>query len=264
MIGIIYKFTSKLSNKFYIGQHLCLSKEDFVKSKKTAYWGSGVIWFNVVNDLKTRFPNVWHKLIKREILCVIKNGDAVLMNKTEKYFIEKFKAEYKYKNGGCNVLPGAPYGEDWVNVMRSSEIRKKVSDKNRVSMKGVLAGEKHWNYGKHRSEETKKKISQAHIGKSVSDKVKEILKFYRCLPKSEEHRKKIGDSQRGEKSVHFGIKLSEEHKNKVGASLIEYYKNNKSKNIGTKWITDGVKCKKIKEGEKLPNGWKFGRIISQR
>lgn len=262
MIGVIYKFTCKLSGRFYIGQHVCNSVEEFLRCNKSSYWGSGTIWFDLIKNLKRRFPNCWFKLIHREVVCVIRNADPISMNKMEEYFINKLDGDYKRNKGGCNILQGAAYGKDWVNAMKSPEIRKKVSDKNKISMKGVLAGEKHWNYGKHRSDETKRKISIAHIGKKVCDKTYKLLLEYSKKPKSIEHRKKIGDAQRGNKSIHFGVPLSDEHKRKVGNSLKEYYSKHESSNKNTKWITNGHISKKIRIGDELPNGWRYGRVYN--
>ena len=44
--------------------------------------------------------------------------------------------------------------------MMSEETKKKLS----IIKKGQMAGTKHWHYGQHWSEETKTKISEAHLG----------------------------------------------------------------------------------------------------
>jgi len=46
------------------------------------------------------------------------------------------------------------------------------------------------------------------------------------------------------------LKLSELGKNYIGE---------KNSQFGTRWITNGDICIKIKSGESIPNGWKFGR-----
>lgn len=72
--------------------------------------------------------------------------------------------------------------------VRTKEYKQKLSE--------AKLGKKHWNWGKHLSEETKQKIGAVHIGK----------------PLSREHRKKLS-------KAHIGVKLSEEHVKKVSESL---------------------------------------------
>lgn len=81
------------------------------------------------------------------------------------------------------------------------------------------------------------------------------------LPKSEEHRKKIGDAQRGRKSVHFGKHLSEEHKLKMSKGLKESYRKKGCVHTGKKWITNGVENKWHDPKLPIPKGWRYGRTI---
>lgn len=252
MIGIIYKFTILTSRRFYVGQHEAETVEEFLVSKPSlysCYWGSGsAIWEHVLNKHIAQYPTNWNKLIKREILLVMNSYSPKSLNKMERYWIKKAKAHYSYKLGGCNFLWGEARGDDWVNAMKIPEIRAKVSAKNRISLKGKLAGDKHWNYGKHRPKEVREKISKAHKGKRLSENTKMILSEIRKgKTKSESHRKKIGDAQRGEKSVHFGKHLSKEQRDKISKQMTKLI-----------WINNGLECKRIC-GE-IPEGWAKGRL----
>ena len=85
------------------------------------------------------------------------------------------------------------------------------------AMKGKLAGEKHPFYGKHHSEETRKKLSEAHKGKKMS----------------EESKKKMSAAKKGKH-------LSEEHKNKVAeANIGMHFFNNGEINIRAKECPPG-------------------------
>ena len=92
----------------------------------------------------------------------------------------------------------------------SEETRKRLSDS--------------WDYDKHFSADTRKKLSEAHKGK-----------------------------QAGEKNPNYGKRMSEEQKKKIGAA-------NKGKNIWTKgvhWYNNGKINKRAKE---CPPGFIPGRI----
>ena len=252
MIGIIYKFTILTNRRFYVGQHEAESVEEFLVSKpslSSCYWGSGsAIWEHVLKKHIDKYPTNWNKLIKREILLVMNSYSPKALNRMERYWIKKAKSHYSFKVGGCNFLWGEARGDDWVNAMKTPEIRAKVSAKNRISLKGKLAGDKHWNYGKHRPKEVREKISEAHKGKTLSEETKLLLSEMRKgKPKSESHKKKIGDAQRGRKSVHFGKFLPKEQREKISKQM--------SKLI---WINNGLECKRIC-GE-IPEGWTKGRL----
>lgn len=112
--------------------------------------------------------------------------------------------------------------------IKHDEWRKKISE-TRIS-KGLAKGEKnpfskikfsgedHPNYGKHLSEETKRKISESKKGKSLSlehrEKVRQAMigrKF------SEEHRKKISEANKGRNTILLkGKPRPESVKKKIG------------------------------------------------
>lgn len=265
MIGIIYKFTILTNRRFYVGQHEAESVDEFLISKpslSSCYWGSGsAIWGHVLKKHIDKYPTCWNKLVKREILIVLHSYSSKSLNKMERYWIKKTKSHYSYKIGGCNFLWGEARGDDWVNAMKIPEIRAKAAKKISVAMKGKLAGDKHWNYGKHRPKEVREKISKAHKGKTLSEEHLNALHAHIHLPKSKEHRKKIGDAQRGEKSVHFGKHLSEEHKLKMSKSLKENYRKKGCVHTGKKWITNGLENKWHDPKLPIPKGWRFGRTI---
>jgi hypothetical protein len=42
-----------------------------------------------------------------------------------------------------------------------------------------------------------------------------------------------------------------------------YQKGEKNSQYGTRWITNGIKIKKLHKEESLPNGWRYGKTLSQ-
>ena len=264
MIGIVYKFTILLNKRFYVGQHIDFSVEHFLQSNQTpnCYWGSGGrIWTDNLNWLKNKFPNHWHKLIKREVLCYVKEDNLHLLNKLERYWIKKTRAQYFHGVGGCNYLEGEPNGDDWVNAMKDPEIRKRAAVKiGKKTRERLQNPQNHPMYGKHHSEETRQKQRQAALGRIMSCETrKKMGDKKKNVPKSIEHRRKISMAQKGEKSVHYGTHLTNEHKKKVSEQLRKFYQTNDSALKGRIWITNGEKDTQIKKTDIIPEGWCRGR-----
>lgn len=113
--------------------------------------------------------------------------------------------------------------------MISEETRKKISDAN--------TGEKNPNFGKPRSEETKRKISLSNTGKTPSEETRRKLSIARkgrVITKetrmklsiagkgriiTEETRSKLRDAQIGDKSYMFGKTLNNTTCEKISAAL---------------------------------------------
>ena len=87
----------------------------------------------------------------------------------------------------------------------------------------------HWK-GKHRSEETRKKMSEAHKGKKRK-------------PFTEETRKKLSEAMKGKNK---GKHLSEEHKHKMAEAR-----------KGRSWFNNGIKNVRAKS---CPEGFVKGRL----
>jgi hypothetical protein len=110
----------------------------------------------------------------------------------------------------------------------------------------VITGEKHHQFGKaiitYHTEETKKKISDAHKGRPS------MKKGTTC---SEETKERMSNAQKGRI-------ISEEAKEKL-----REYKQEKNSQFGSIWITDGTTNKKIKKDIDIPTGWYKGRTFKE-
>ena len=97
-------------------------------------------------------------------------------------------------------------------------------------------GEKNINYGKHFSEETRKRMScsfdyEKHFTEETRKKMSEARKG---KPKSDEHKKKLSESKKGEKNPMYGKHLSKETKKKMS----EAHKGNTATK-GMHWYNNG-------------------------
>ena len=137
----------------------------------------------------------------------------------EQYYIKFFKTLWPY---GYNLTEG---GDGWSGGpceetrRKLSEIHKNISDETRRKMSLSRKGRTPYNKGKHLSEEHKKKIGASNKGKTLS----------------EEARKKISESNSGEKHHFFGKHHTEETKKKLSdAHKGKHLSDETKKKIGEK------------------------------
>ena len=150
----------------------------------------------------------------------------------QKYWIEKLSSEEIAKIVGCN-------SSAVLRALRRLDIPRRT---NSEAKKGKL----HPLWGKHRTEETKKKMSNAHKGKHGL-KGNENPMFGKHP--SEETKGKMSEAKRGERNHNFGKSRSEETKRKIseserGKKVSEATKKKQSE-IGKK------RCESKEEREKL-------------
>lgn len=218
--GYVYKITNNINGKIYIGLHK--HNEDRIDEN---YWGSGLlISYAIAKEGKENFS--------REILEWCDNRESLIDR--EIYWIDKLDA--RNPEVGYNIASGG-YGGDLGEI-----VRKRISE--------AQMGPKHWNYGKHRSEETKKKISESCKGikrtEECRKRMSELKKqYYKTHSVPEDVRKRIGESSRNVSaetrykrgSSNRGKKLSDEQKRKISTSMKEARKN----------VTYNLTCRKCGE-----------------
>lgn len=160
-IGIIYKLTILAKYKFYgqrpfyVGQHWGM--EDF-----NSYFGGGTIWNDFLNVVKKDYPLHWKKFVRREILyqgaC-----DQRALDFLEQYYIKREMAHYTEEKGGCNVLRGTANAFGAGSPMKDENCKRKQAE----SLKKYYAEHASSFLGKHHTEATRLKISEANKGKKL-------------------------------------------------------------------------------------------------
>lgn len=168
----VYKHTNKTNGKVYIGQ---------TGTKVEHRWRNGEGYKNCPLFWKAICKYGWNNF-EHEVIA--KNLTQEEANATENQLILKYNSNnplygYNLTSGGDHSIP--------------NEIARKAISESHM-------GEKNCNWGKPRTEETRKKISESNKGKQVS----------------QETRRKLSKSLQKENHPNWGKHLSEETKRKIG------------------------------------------------
>lgn len=250
MVGIVYKFTIIAKYKmnglhpFYIGQHWCKSKEDFL-NRDYPYYGSGSIWNDFLSKIKREYPTKWRYFISREILCCVNNRDSQsTLNKLEEYWIKREKAHYSLGLGGCNVIIGAAIE---VSPTLDPIVANKISKKKRDF------------YKTERGLEIRKKLSEIRIGnadlaKKVSIGLRKSDNFHNAV-RSEEHRKKMSEIAKKRLSISENHPMFGKHHSEESKRIL------REKNLG-KSLSDETK-RKISIANTGARHWNYGNRYSE-
>lgn len=234
-IGFIYLTTNNINGKIYIG------KREFCKDKRanSIYLGSGIL-------IKKAVKKYGRKNFSRKMLKLCETLEELY--EAEIFFIKKYDA--------CNPKIGYNLHEGGYGF--------KAGDKNPSYGKP----EENPFFGKHHTEESKKKMSDSKKGKP--SKLKGIKM-------SEEARLKMSISAKKrlanpKNNSMYGKKHSEESKEKNRQSHLgkklnlsdetrsQMSKKQKELHLGAKAINNGKVNKWLKSGEPLPEGFVYGWI----
>jgi len=154
MFHFVYKTTNPENNKYYIGKHSTLNIDD-------GYIGSG-LWIRDCRKAKTK--------LERFILKEFSNENDAYKYEEEiikKCFKDKLNMNFKYGGLGMRKY--------------DFHIHKKISLKltgiKRPEHSKRMKGKNNPNYGKPKSEETKRKIGLKHKGKKLTKKHKQIIRL---------------------------------------------------------------------------------------
>jgi len=205
--NIFYKTTNSINGKFYYGIHSTNNLED-------GYLGSGITMLKAIKKYgKENFT--------KEILADYKTRKEASEHESREVIMELVELEecYNLKTGGDSGF-SQPVSENTRKKMRESHKDRVLSPKFLEKVGSFKSGKEHPNYGKKLTKEQKDFISRVNKGKSVSEETRKKMSIAskgRIL--SKESREKQANSLRGrfvgEKSPCYGIKKSDEMKNKL-------------------------------------------------
>jgi group I intron endonuclease len=187
----IYKTTNLINSKIYIGK----SKNEFDPN----YFGSGSLLRKAIKK---------YGILNFDVEIIEECDNTKDLDRLEIFWISKFNSQDR--KIGYNITDGGTGGDTYTNNpnypdiienlkkrRHTEETKKKISENNWQSKNnGPMLGLKH-------SDETKKKMSASHMGKHHM---------------TEEGRKKLSDSQKGELGYWYGKKMTEETKENMRKS----------------------------------------------
>ena len=233
-VSNIYMFTNKTNNKKYIGQ-----AKDFNKRHKTHIKKS---------TNKLPIDCAFNKYGKEnfEIVILKENlSTQCLLNFWECYYIEKYNTLINNKNG-YNISSGGSHGNPFAGKTEEemNEIKNKMSN-NHTDFSGenhpmykkgyLIRGENNPFYGKHHSEESKEKISDA---------LKELYKNKENHP-------------------NYNKSMSEKQKQKISKTRKENEKSKGANNPRAKKVAQYEYDKKTKQQGKLIKIWNYAKQASE-
>ncbi len=180
----IYKIVNSQNGKIYVGSSLDVERR----------WRSHKNALRAGRHRNPHLQNSWdlygESAFSFSVLDQVSEERCIY--EAEQHYIDTLEPEY-------NIATVAGGGSG----PRSEETKRKISD--------AIKGEKHPFFGKTLSEDHRKKISEANLGKKAWNK---------GMPLTEEHKRKMSEAVSGEKHPQFGVARSEETKRRISEKLM--------------------------------------------
>ena len=205
---IIYKIENKINGKCYIGQTI-----ESLQKRINRHKYSNNHCYAIHNALKK------YGIDNFDISVI--DDTATTMDELNELEIKYIKEYNSLSPNGYNLTTGG------MNHTSSEETLEKL--------RNVCKGEKHYNYGKHRTEEIKRKISIANTGKKRTEETKKrISKAVKGRRVSEETRRKLSIANKGKNNPMYGKSPSEETRRKLSISSTGHKHTDEVKEILSK------------------------------
>ena len=240
-IWTIYLHKNKTTGKCYVGQ-TC--------KKLESRWGKDGSNYTKNNNLK--FYNAIQKYgwndFEHYILATCNNLEEAY--ELEQYYINEFDT---YKNGYNSTMGGAGSKGKVLSLEAKERISK--SHKGKPTWLSYLPKEKRPFYGKHHTEETKKKIGNANRGRVISQEGRERMRLAKLGKKgqkrTEKTKTKLRNQKLGNKNPMYG-----KHTNNRPNSTIPVVQIDLNGNIVAEYESIGEAMRKT-------GFWGIGRAIKR-
>lgn len=201
MFGIIYVTVNKINGKKYIGQHKCSDEND-------NYLGSG-------KALRRAVDKYGKENFERYTLYRAETKEELAQKEID--FIAAFNATHR---------------KDYYNINEGGNVNRMCGENNpNYGKRGDLcptSGKNHWNYGKHWSDEAKKKISESHKGKPSWNKGIAMREESKAkLSKANTGKERTDEARQHMREAQLGRKHSKETKQKIADANRRYHEQGK-------------------------------------
>jgi group I intron endonuclease len=249
--GYIYLITNKVNNKQYVGKTLSTIQKRWNGHCNCAMRGKCNKFYSAIRKYgKDSFTwtclGMHNALTKKELNEILSSEEIRLIAK-----FNTFKEGYNSTAGGEGSINCVPWNKNKKGMYTSTEETKQ---KQRLSHLGLkhkpmseegrkniskyhadFSGRKHPYYGKKMSKEEKEKNRKFHIGLYHTEETKKKMSLahmgLKHKPMSEEGRKNISLAKKGKSILQKGHKVSMETREKLRLATTKYW-NNKKKQIG--------------------------------
>lgn len=240
--GSIYLYRCLDNGKFYVGQTLSGPAHRRNQHKHLAKHGSKL----VIHQALRKYGD--GSFAFYVIYVVLSTGaeahDQLHLDSAERQLIATFDSI----NSGYNRKEGGSKGR------HAESTKKKISEANGPQLREWAASRK----GVKRPSEVGEKIRIAKLGKPT---------ILRGVPKAPDHAAELravclrnAENMRGKPGATKGrpnpLKGKPAHPNSVAALL----RNPRTHTRNTRWVTNGIRNKRIKAEESIPNRWYYGRV----
>jgi hypothetical protein len=200
-------------------QHIMAHYLIAIENKGTEFYYKNMVALNMMLSFKSKYT-------EEDILEILSDEEYLNILEERKISFAKRMADIKTgrkhseesKKKMSEVQKGRIVSEECKRKLREINLGKKLkplSEETKQKISESLKGHT-YNLGSKRSEETKRKMSEANKGKKCSEETKrKISEIHKGKKHSEEHKKKLRD-------INLGKKHSEETKQKISKSRKRY------------------------------------------
>lgn len=179
MYGIVYRATNIINGKVYIGQTIGTLNRRMVCHISDALLKKDNMYFHKAIRKYGKENFIWEIIVECKSLKELNKSEIGMI---EKY--DTFSKGYNLTEGGEGVLGLWGEAAFWYGRHHTEESKKKMSEGKK--------GEKNYNYGKHPTKETREKMSKSSEGKKMSDSAREkVSKARKDKKHSKEHTEKL-------------------------------------------------------------------------